>query len=303
MPIIGVTGSQNTKGFLQPNAPTIGTATDVGTGRAFNNGAATVTFTPAASGAAATSYTATSSPGGFTGTSSSSPITVTGLQSNTAYTFTVTGTNAAGTGAASAASGSMTATTVPGVPTSVSSAKNTSSIGSISVSYSAPASNGGKAITSYTATSSPSSVTGSGGSPIAVTGLTQGSYYTFTVTATNANGTSSASSASSSTQASLYVCSAGSLSGSTCSYGATANTGWACIYGPYGWTPAQAYANGWSISNSTCNMTGGSPNWYRCGWGAPGIGTAVECGQQTTYSCPSGGSLSGGTCSFSASIA
>ena len=111
MPIIGITGSQNTKGFLQPNPPTIGTATDVGTSRAFNNGAATVTFTPAATGAAATSFTATSSPGGYTATVASSPLTVTGLESNTSYTFTVTGTNAAGTGQPSSASSAITATT------------------------------------------------------------------------------------------------------------------------------------------------------------------------------------------------
>lgn len=59
--------------------------------------------------------------------------------------------------------------------------------------------NGGSPITSYTATSSPGSLTGAGSSsPITVTGLTNGQAYTFTVTATNAEGTSSASSASNS---------------------------------------------------------------------------------------------------------
>jgi hypothetical protein len=195
MPIIGITGSQNTKGFLQPNAPTIGTATDVGTGRAFNNGAATVTFTPAASGAAATSYTVTSSPGGFTGTGSSSPITVTGLQSNTSYTFTVTGTNGAGTGPASSASSSITATTVPQAPT-IGTATPTGGT-TATVAYTAGA-NGGKAVSAFTATSSPSGITGTGASPITVSTLAQATAYTFTVTATNANGTSLASSASAS---------------------------------------------------------------------------------------------------------
>jgi hypothetical protein len=194
MPIIGITGSQNTKGFLQPNAPTIGTATNVGTSRAYNNGAATVTFTAAASGAAATSFTVTSSPGGYTGTGASSPITVAGLQSNTAYTFTVTGTNAAGTGAASAASNSITATTVPQAPTI---GTATAGVGSATVTYTAGA-NGGAAVSTFTATSSPGSLTGTGSSPITVSGLTNGTGYTFTVTATNANGTSSASSASNS---------------------------------------------------------------------------------------------------------
>lgn len=86
-----------------PGAPTIGTATGGDT-------TASVAFTaPANAGSAAiTSYTATSSPGGFTGTGSSSPITVSGLTNGTAYTFTVTATNGAGTGPASAASNSVT---------------------------------------------------------------------------------------------------------------------------------------------------------------------------------------------------
>jgi hypothetical protein len=47
-------------------------------------------------------------------------------------------------------------------------------------------------------TSSPSSITGTGASPITVSGLANGTAYTFTTTATNANGTSVASSASNS---------------------------------------------------------------------------------------------------------
>ena len=195
MRIIGVTGSQNTKGFLQPNPPTIVSATDVGTSRAYNNGAASIAFTPAASGAPATSYTVTSSPGSFTGTGSSSPIVVAGLQSNTAYTFTVTGTNAAGTGEASSASSSVTATTVPQAPTI--GAATATAVGIVTVAYTAGA-NGGAAVSTFTATSSPSSITGTGSSPITVSGLAQKTAYTFTVTATNANGTSAASAASAS---------------------------------------------------------------------------------------------------------
>lgn len=197
MPIIGITGSQNTKGFLQPLAPTIGTATDVGTARAFNNGAATVTFTPAAGGAAATSFTVTSSPGGLTASGSSSPLTVTGLQSNTSYTFLVKATNAAGDSPNSGSTSAITATTVPQAPTI-----GSSSVPAVSqrvdVSFTANAT-GGKAVSTFTATSSPSSITGSNASsPISVTGLSNGTGYTFTVTATNANGTSLASSASNS---------------------------------------------------------------------------------------------------------
>ena len=100
-----------------PGAPTIGTATDIGSSRTYTpqNGGASVTFTAPVydGGLPITSYTATSSPSGFTGTSATSPITVNGLAPSTSYTFTVTATNSRGTSAASAASNSITATTVP----------------------------------------------------------------------------------------------------------------------------------------------------------------------------------------------
>lgn len=86
-----------------PGAPTIGTATG-------GNAQASITFTAPAfnGGSAITSYTATSSPGGFTASGASSPLVVTGLTNGTAYTFTVTATNIIGTGAPSAASNSVT---------------------------------------------------------------------------------------------------------------------------------------------------------------------------------------------------
>lgn len=60
---------------------------------------------------------------------------------------------------------------------------------SASVSFTAPASNGGSAITGYTVTSTPGNITATGtASPIVVTGLVNGTSYTFTVHATNAVG-------------------------------------------------------------------------------------------------------------------
>ncbi|HUO50311.1 MAG TPA: fibronectin type III domain-containing protein [Candidatus Paceibacterota bacterium] len=86
-----------------PGAPTIGTATA-------GDAQATVTFTAPASdgGSPITSYTVTSSPGGITASGAASPLTVTGLTNGVSYTFTVKATNAVGTGAASAASNSVT---------------------------------------------------------------------------------------------------------------------------------------------------------------------------------------------------
>ena len=89
---------------------------------------------------------------------------------------------------------------VPGAPT-IGTATQTGST-TATVVFTAPASNGGSVITSYTATSSPAGGTGTlsqaGSGTITVTGLSPVTSYTFTVTATNAVGTSAASAASNS---------------------------------------------------------------------------------------------------------
>lgn len=96
---------------------------------------------------------------------------------------------------------------VPSAPT-IGTATQTGST-TATVVYTQPASNGGSTITSYTATSSPSGITGTlsqaGSGTITVTGLTTGTAYTFTVTATNAIGTSAASAASNSVTPVLVI--------------------------------------------------------------------------------------------------
>jgi len=68
-----------------------------------------------------------------------------------------------------------------------------------SVPFTGPNDFGDAAISTYTATSNPGSISvSSATSPISITGLTAGTAYTFTVTATNAFGISNASSASNS---------------------------------------------------------------------------------------------------------
>jgi hypothetical protein len=94
----------------------------------------------------------------------------------------------------------VSAASKPGAPT-IGTATATGST-TATVSYTAPANNGGSVITSYTATSSPGGITGTlsqaGSGTITVSGLSGNTSYTFTVTATNAIGTSAASAASNS---------------------------------------------------------------------------------------------------------
>ena len=182
--------SQGANDFLMPYAPTINSASNVGTARPYNDGAVDVSFT-ADPRNAATSYTVLSSPGSYTASGASSPIRVTGLASDTAYTFTVTATNTYGTSAASAASSSVTATTVPATP----GAPTATAQGGASnddVSWSAPAT-GGSAITNYRWTSSDGK-SGDTASTSVVVGQEAGSAQTYNVYATNANGNSGTSS-------------------------------------------------------------------------------------------------------------
>jgi hypothetical protein len=192
--------AQGANDSLMPFAPTIGTATNVGSGRNYNDGRADITFT-AAGPYAATSYTVTSSPGGYTTTGASSPLTVTGLQSGTAYTFTVTATNSYGTSVASSASNSITATTLPQAPT-IGTATNQGSgrpynQGQVQVTFTANA-NGGAAIDSYAVNAFDTNgnylaqVTGSS-SPLTFTTLSSGGVYKFAAYSHNANGYSAAS--------------------------------------------------------------------------------------------------------------
>jgi len=92
--------------------------------------------------------------------------------------------------------GSFALISEPGMPTS---ATATAGNAEASVSFTPPASDGGSPITNYTVTSNPDGMTASGGtSPITVTGLTNGTSYTFTVTATNTVGIGPASAISNS---------------------------------------------------------------------------------------------------------
>jgi uncharacterized protein with LGFP repeats len=165
------------------------------------NRQAMLTWTAApANGSPVTGYTVTASPGGATATTTgATTVAVTGLTNGTPYTFTVRATNAIGTGPASAPSTAVTPTApvvAPGAPGAVTAVAGNSRA---TVSWT-PAPDNGSPVTGYTVTASPGGATATttGATTTAVTGLTNGTGYRFTVTATNAVGTGPASAPSAS---------------------------------------------------------------------------------------------------------
>lgn len=136
------------------------------------------------------SYKLESSTGGFGCTTTELSCVVTGLTNGTSYIFKVTASNTDGVGLASSTT-SVTPKRAPDAPTAASA---THGAASATVSWSAPANNGGATITGYTVTSNPGGKTCTTTTrTCAVTGLTNGTTYTFTVKATNVAGTSPAS--------------------------------------------------------------------------------------------------------------
>ncbi|MFB9750279.1 fibronectin type III domain-containing protein [Paenibacillus hodogayensis] len=115
---------------------------------------------------------------------------ITGLVNGTTYFFVVKAMNAGGDSAAS-----NEVNTVPGaVPSAPYQVSAAAGDGQATVTFQAPTDNGGFATTGYEVTASPGNITATGTtSPITVTGLTNGTAYTFTVKAINRVGGSAAS--------------------------------------------------------------------------------------------------------------
>ncbi|MBC7640459.1 MAG: fibronectin type III domain-containing protein [Rhodoferax sp.] len=170
-------------------------------------GAATLAWTPGFNGGSAiTSYQIVATPTlvgtivtrtGIAATATSG--TITGLVNGTAYTLQVRAVNALGTGPLSAASNAVTPTGVPGAPTAVVGTRGNTTV---ALSWAAPIVDGGTAITGYTVqvrvagTVVRTDVLTSAVTTATITGLTNGTAYTFRVFATNANGSGALSVAS-----------------------------------------------------------------------------------------------------------
>ena len=181
--------------ILTPPGPPTGVSATAGIGQAVVSWSAPADI----GGSVITGYKVTAAPGGRTAsTTTARTATVTGLSNGTAYTFTVTATNSLGTSAASAASSAVTPKGPPDAPTSVSALRGNQSV---NLSWSAPAFDGGSAVTGYkvvatdtsnrnTKSTVCASTSSSTTTSCTATGLTNGHAYTFTVAATNAIGTS-----------------------------------------------------------------------------------------------------------------
>ncbi|HXX90725.1 MAG TPA: cell wall-binding repeat-containing protein, partial [Acidimicrobiales bacterium] len=132
------------------------------------------------------SYTATASPGGATcSTDSALFCNVTGLSNGTPYTFTVVATNEKGDSGPSNTAGPVTPTDVPAPPTAASAVALDSAA---DVVWDASTAGG---VTGYTVTSAPGGLQcmTTGALRCKVSGLTNGTPYTFTVDTTDGNGT------------------------------------------------------------------------------------------------------------------
>ncbi|MBI1377354.1 MAG: hypothetical protein GC157_07725 [Frankiales bacterium] len=181
---------------LPPSAPTALTAQQ-------GNGRVALSWTAPADngGAPATGYAVQRSTDGTTWTtitadsgSSATSGMATGLTNGTSYVFRVAGVNAAGTGAWSDASALATPDVLPAAPTVSSVLAGDTQV---TVTWSAPAPNGGSAVTGYAVErstdggltwSSAVADTGSTALSATVTGLTNGTSYRFRVAAINAMG-------------------------------------------------------------------------------------------------------------------
>ncbi|CAN2169579.1 Fibronectin type III [Candidatus Nanopelagicaceae bacterium] len=157
--------------------------------------------TPTNSGGAASSWSITPTlPTGLAFSTSTGVISGTPTVTLSATPFTVRATNATDSATATISITVVTSVTVPGAPSIVSA--TTTGTSTATLVFSAPASSGGATIESYTAMSTPGSLTfvlvQAGSGTIMITGLDPDVEYSFTVRAFNSAGPSAWSAASAS---------------------------------------------------------------------------------------------------------
>ena len=296
-----------------PGAPTGLTATASGT-TAIN-----LSWSAPAStgGSAITGYKIEVSPNGTSGwtdqvantNSTATTYAHTGLAAGTTRYYRVSAINANGAGVPSnvdSATSATTATTVPGAPTGL--AATASGTTAIDLSWSAPASTGGSAITGYKIEVSPDGTSGwtdqvadtnSTATTYAHTGLTPGTTRHYRVSAINANGTGTASNVDSTTTGTSAPGAptglAATASGTTAidlSWSAPASTGGSAITGykievspngTSGWTDQVADTSSTATTYAHTGLTPGDTRHYRVSAiNTNGAGTASNVDSATT---------------------
>lgn len=178
----GTSASTTSTPRTVPGAPTV-SATP-------SNNALSISYGAPASngGSAITSYEYSLDNVNYTATTSN-PFSVSGTN-GTAKTVYVRASNAAGTGAAGSATG--TPSTTPSAPTSFAGSNTT--FGQINLSWAAPSSNGGNAVTSYVLRNGSTVLQNSASTSYSHVSLSPNTSYSYTVTAVNAAGEGTAAS-------------------------------------------------------------------------------------------------------------
>ena len=269
----------------KPAIPTSLVATNQGTGRAYNNGQASIVFSPGTNSGKVSTYTVYSNPGGFTNTGSSSPIIITGLQSGVSYQFYAYAEGAFGSSSDSLGSSAITATTIPQAPQSLSASGADSAI---QISFSG--SNGGSSITNYSYSTDGTNFTAFSpaqtSSPVTISGLTNNQSYTFYLKATNANGTSLSSASVTASPGVKATVTGGTLTSDSTYYYRTFTSTSNLTIGA-----ASLTADILVVAGGASGGSGSSGGWETGGGGGAGglIGFTAQSLSPATYSCQIGG--------------
>ncbi|MEO8619597.1 MAG: fibronectin type III domain-containing protein [bacterium] len=263
-----------------PGAPSISSITP-------GNGQLSVALTaPASTGGTAITNYEYSTDNGVTWlvrspAATTSPLVITGLINGTTYAVRLRAVNAVGSGTQSTAL-SGTPATVPDAPTNL---VATAGLTNAALTWTAPASSGGSAITTYVVefsanggTSwSPFAHSASTATAITVTGLTNGTAYQFRVSATNALGTGATSGTASATPGTP-----GAPTGATIAFNQQSST---ALDGLFSWTaPASSGAS--AITDYVIEYkTSASVTWTTFAHSASTLTTATVPGlvPSTTY--------------------